>query len=98
MSSRLEKAFGGGRCCRSAARRPVRRVGRSASILPVVPSLPWRRSPAARGHSQARRGAAVKVLHDDDWGDHEPPPPIPRIVPVILLALAFWVLAYWALA
>ena len=38
---------------------------------------------------------------DDDWGDFEPPPPIPRIVPVILIAFIGWVLAswaYWALA
>jgi hypothetical protein len=43
------------------------------------------------------RGAAVTVFHDDDWGDHEPPPPIPRIVPVILIAFVGWVLARWAL-
>ena len=41
----------------------------------------------------------MKVWHDDDWGDFEPPPPIPRIVPVILLAIALWLLvfAFWML-
>lgn len=39
----------------------------------------------------------MKVWHDDDWGYFEPPPPIPRIVPVILIAFVGWVLARWAL-
>lgn len=38
------------------------------------------------------------TFRDDDWGDHEPPKPIPPMLPVILIALVFWVLAYWALA
>lgn len=33
---------------------------------------------------------------DDDWGDHEPPPRLRHLLPVVMLAIAGWALVFWA--